>query len=168
MRRLAYAVGLMAMSAAAPAQAGVLLDTITGQTASSTPSRISIPGSMGSAGPTTFGGPLGISFTASYTTEITGVTVGLVDTVPNDSGSVMVYLVNDVANQPAHSGAGSSFALTSPTLLGTISDSQILSATVPTQGCSTLSTDAPLQKGIKALQSRGVSVLTEGTSLVST
>ena len=36
------------------------------------------------------------------------------------------------------------------------------------QGCSTLSTDAPLQKGIKALQSRGVSVLTEGTSLVST
>ncbi len=32
------------------------------------------------------------------------------------------------------------------------------------QGCSTLSTDAPLQKGIKALQSRGVSVLTEGTS----
>ena len=36
------------------------------------------------------------------------------------------------------------------------------------QGCSPLSTDAPLQKGIKALQSRGVSVLIEGTGLVST
>ena len=35
------------------------------------------------------------------------------------------------------------------------------------QGCSPLSTDAPLQKGIKALQSRGVSVLTEVTSTPS-
>ena len=45
---------------------------------------------------------------------------------------------------------------------------QILDGLGNPQGCSTLSTDAPLQKGIKALQSRGVSVLTEGTSLVST
>ncbi len=124
MRRLAYMIGLMAAAAAAPAQAGVLFDTINGTTqTSNTLARIVAPGSA--TGPTSYGGPLGVQFTTTYSSQIAGVTMRMVDSTPNDGGSVMVYLVNDSGNAPTTSGVGSALTLTGATLLGSILDSAI-------------------------------------------
>ncbi len=123
MRRFAYMIGLMATAAAAPAQAGVMFDTIGGTTQSeNTPARIAAPGS---SGPVNQGGPLGVSFSSGFATNITSVTVRLSSSTPSDLGSVMVYLVNDSSGSPADSGTGITYAMTAPILLGSILDSAL-------------------------------------------
>ena len=132
MRRMAYMIGLMAASTAAPAQAGILFDTLGG-TPASAQARMVAPGNpsvtpIPPINPTVvqYGGPLGVSFTASYATTIADVSVRLRATTPGDLGSVVVYLVPDVSGAPDNNnGIGTSFAFMNAIPIGEIPDSAI-------------------------------------------
>ena len=93
-------------------------------------SRIASPGSLN--GPVQQGGPLGLKFSVGYTQNITSVTLRLGSDNPSDTGSVMVYLVNDDGTgplgSPADGGSGLAYTMTSPLLLGSILDSTLSSS----------------------------------------
>jgi hypothetical protein len=127
---MAYMIGLMAASTAAPAQAGILFDTLGG-TPAPNQARMTAPGNF-NAVPSTpgdfvqYGGPLGVSFTASYATTIADVSVRLRANTPGDGGSVVVYLVPDVGGAPANNnGIGTGFAFQNAIQIGSIPDSAL-------------------------------------------
>lgn len=132
MRRLVFALGLslVPVAMAAPANANVLFDTINGTTWSGFRGRMVAPGTPSTTNPlsslVTQGGPLAVSFFASYETDITQVSLRMNASTPGDGGSVLVYLVPDAGGVPSNDGqTGTAFDFTNAILLGTILDSAI-------------------------------------------
>lgn len=117
------------MLSAAPASAGVLLDT-THSAVSPTSTRITNP-----SGALLRGGPLAMEFSVPTNTTIGQVQLQLTANTPGDGGSVAVYIVPNVVggalagDHPAFTGTGSTLALTNADvghLIGTIADSLLL------------------------------------------
>jgi hypothetical protein len=136
--KLSYAMaGLVGLVMAAPANATVVYDTITGQTAASDKLVLTLQNHA----------PMGNLFSLPYTETIDSVTVQLVDpnatstTHPADAGSVLVYLVPSVSGLPSATGV----TLTNDIYLGSIADSSLLGGGVANN--ETLTTDASVSGG---------------------
>jgi hypothetical protein len=116
------AVGLAALFVAGSANASVIYDTVTGQTADN---HLKMLVQQNHA-------PLADSFSASLAETITSVTVQLSDsnatssTHVTDTGSVLVYLVPDSGGLPSMSG----LSLTDAVFLGSILDTSLLGGSV--------------------------------------
>jgi hypothetical protein len=112
------AVGLAALFTAASANAAVIYDTVTGQTAATNKLLLVQQNHA----------PMGDVFSAAYTETISSVEVQLVDSAAtstthvSDGGSILVYLVSSSSSLPSASGV----SLTVPTLIGTIFDTALL------------------------------------------
>jgi hypothetical protein len=115
-------IGLAVVLTAGSAGAATIYDTISGYTSTGA-LKLGV-----TTGPNLTHDPMGDEFNVSSGSSISSVTVGLADSLAsgstNDGGSVLVYLVADNGSGlPASSG----LALSSPTLIGSISDSQLVS-----------------------------------------
>jgi hypothetical protein len=119
------AIGLAAFFTAGSASAATIYDTISGYTSTGAFKL----GVVTPPGNNLTHDPMGDEFNVSAgMPPISSVTVGLADTLAsgstNDGGSVLVYVVGDNGSGlPASSGV----ALSSPTLIGTISDGSLVS-----------------------------------------
>ncbi len=107
-------VGIAALLAAGSANANTIYNTITGYT------------STGTLKLNSAHYPEGIEFHVGSASSLVSVQVALASSqaitgFSTDSGSVLVYLVNDVGGAPAATG----LVLTSPILLGTILDTAL-------------------------------------------
>jgi len=135
-------IGLAALLAAGSANASVVYDTITGQTAANTNLLTTSSG---------FHAPLGSDFTTSYVETINSVQVALYvpggtsSTHQSDTGSVLVYLVQGTGTGPTSLPSATGVKLNSPTLLGSISDSSLLGGNVAND--ITLSTNITIGAG---------------------
>ena len=129
MRISGLAIGLAALLTAGSAQAAVIFDNITGQTAGGTFSLAT--GNNGS--------PFGDSFSVSGSAIMNSVSVSLADNSNTDGGSVSVYLVPDASGIPSSTNR----VLNGKVLLGTILDSSLVS----TASIKTLSTSIALTAG---------------------
>jgi PEP-CTERM motif len=117
------AIGLAASLAVGSASAATIYDTIDGYTSTGAFKLGVLTGSNLTHD------PMGDEFNVAAASSILSVTVGLADSLlsgsTNDGGSVLVYLVAD--NGSGLPATSSGVKLSSPTLIGTISDSQLVS-----------------------------------------
>jgi hypothetical protein len=115
------AIGLAALLAAGSASATTIYDTISGYAATGAFKLGVFTGS------TLTHVPMGDEFNVASGSSISSVVVGLEDSAGagpvTDAGSVLVYLVADNGSGLPNS---SGVALTSPTLIGTISDTKLV------------------------------------------
>ena len=131
------AVGLAALFAASSANAAVIYDTLTGQTADN---HLKLLVQQNHA-------PLADAFTTSVAETITSVTVQLSDssatstTHVTDTGSVLVYLVPASSGLPSMSG----LSLTNADFLGSILDTSLLGGNVVNN--ETLNTSTAIAAG---------------------
>jgi hypothetical protein len=116
------AAGLVGLLVAGSANAGVVYDTITNETAASSKLLLAQQNHA----------PMGDSFSLPSMETITSVEVQLVDpsgtssTHVTDAGSILVYLVPSVSNLPSATGV----TLTNEIYLGTILDTSLLGGDV--------------------------------------
>jgi hypothetical protein len=150
MRTLYAAVGLAGFLLAGSANAGVVYDTITGQT--------ELSGAIDSlaTGSANNRGPLGDSYTASFDQDLTDVTLRLKNKGPigsTDGGGVMLYMVLGTGSGSSNLPLASGTTLASTKLLlGTIADNEVTASgtTVPNPGAFvniTIPTDVELLAG---------------------
>ena len=133
------AVGRLAGLASVPADATVLLDTITGRSFAEpnvNATRIIQPGFPQTTAPgngnLARGGPIGMSFSTPGNAVIDEIDLQLNANTPTDGGTVDVFIVADDGSggagkpgQPTHTGTGMGLTLTNATLFGTIADSAL-------------------------------------------
>jgi PEP-CTERM motif len=130
-------VGVVGLLMAGSANAAVVYDTLTGQTAASNKLLLVQQNHA----------PMGDTFTAAFTETVSSVSVQLSDasgtssTHVADSGSVLVYLVSNTGSLPSSTGV----TLTHPILLGSILDSALLGGGVANN--LTLATNATIAPG---------------------
>jgi hypothetical protein len=128
-------VGLLGFLVAGSANADVVYDTLTGQTETN---RLLLYVQKNHA-------PMGDAFSLNYAETIQSVTVQLIDPVAStnitDTGSVLVYLVPSISNEPLSTGV----TLTNKIFLGSIADSSLLGGSVINN--ETLSTNVSVAAG---------------------
>lgn len=138
MKVFGFGIGLAALLLAGSAQAGTIYNTISGYTSTG-----SFKLGVVTAGTLTHD-PSGDEFSVATTSTLSSVVLSLISA--NDSGSVLVYIVPDNGsglpqNTSITSPAvnSSAFGLTSPTLVGSVSD-----ATIFTTGLVTVTPGTPI------------------------
>jgi hypothetical protein len=131
-------IGLAALLAAGSANAAVVYDTLTGQTAANTNLLTNGTG---------FHAPLGSDFTTSFAQTINSVDLALyapscgANLNCTDAGSVLVYLVSGSGTPGLPSATG--LHLTNPIYLGTILDTELLGG-----GGANIATDITLNTNV--------------------
>jgi hypothetical protein len=130
-------VGVVGLLMAGSANAAVVYDTLTGQTAAT--SKLLLVQQNHA--------PMGNTFTAAFTETVSSVSVQLSDasatssTHVGDSGSVLVYLVSNTGSLPSATGV----ILSNPILLGSILDSALLGGGIANN--ETLATNVTIAPG---------------------
>src|ERR1700712_2113453 len=114
-------VALAALLAAGSANASIVYDTLTGQTAANTNSVTTVAG---------LHAPLGGDFTTSFAETINSIGLSLyaptcaASTHCTDAGSVLVYLVSGAGSPSLPSASG--IKLTNPIFIGTVLDTALI------------------------------------------
>jgi hypothetical protein len=131
------AAGLVGLLVVGSANAAVVYDTITNETAVGNKLLLTQQNHA----------PMGDSFSSAYTETVTSVGVQLVDPIgtssthETDTGSILVYLVPAVSNLPSATGV----TLTNAIYLGSVSDTSLLGGGVANNVF--LNTDATIAAG---------------------